>query len=160
MLARVLNQGSSHISSCSSVQQGLSPHHYWRRIYWKFLHEGKEKYVGSWKVSHMLHCFAPRDCSSPKSPLSGGNNSFQLGWGQILQASPRSPVEIQEGPWPAHPLKCWALSQLSLVTLCGPWGSAPGPCHPSPHFPLDQCLSSSSPAPSPEPKGGHAQHAL
>lgn len=60
------------------------------------------------------------------------------------------PFEVL-GPQPAEP--CHPVWPMGFCT----WTLSP---FPTLVFPLDQCLSSSSPAPSPEPKGGRVQHAL
>ena len=55
MLAEFMRAHIYQVVLCSRDTAHMD---YWRRVYWKFLCEGKEKYIGLWKANHM-HCFCP-----------------------------------------------------------------------------------------------------
>ena len=90
------------------------------------------------KVNHTLLYFCSQGLQNYQLPILRGAVTIANGAGEqmLFWVAPRSPA----GPWLAHPLKHWALSQLDLVVWARPrrpvgmlgWVPSPPQTSPSP----------------------------
>ena len=161
MLAEFLIMGA-HIYQVVLCSRGTAHTDYWRRVYWKFLHEGKEKYIGLWKVNHMLYCFCPYGLQHISLPLLREGITIPS-WAEHKHFSKLSRVPCRKGqtcpPFEAlgsQPAEPCHFYQVCMALV--PWlGSITHPhTSPSPRTSIRQALSWLHPHPHPQlnPKVG------
>lgn len=167
----VLNQGNSHLASCSSVQQGHSPH----GLLGKGLLEIPSWRKGkiSWRLeskSHVALFLLPRTAELPTSHPPRGNNNPQQGWGTnaLLSGSQvscrtmtRPPFEAL-GSQPAGPCRLRQAQKASGDARLGPIPSADfsllqASISGAPPLALSQKEGAPSPAPCFLPDGGRGR---